>query len=375
MTKRRGNNEGSISKRKDGRWMGRYTVHTSKGPKQQAVYGKTRAEVAQKLTKAMTDRDSGLTFDSGRMTLGEYLDRWLTDAVRDTVRQRTYERYEQIARVHIKPTLGRIKLKGLTPAHVRGLYREKVDAGLAPRTVQYIHVTLQKALSQAVADGLISRSAAASVKAPRPAKKEIQPLSPDQARAFLAAAVGDRFEALYVVAVHCGLRQGELLGLKWEDVDFEAGALQVRRTLSEARTGHRFEPPKNGKGRSVRLTPHAVEALRVHLDHQLDEIGSSGDHYRDQGLVFPSRVGTPMNAKNLIARSFKPLLKRAGLPDIRFHDLRHTFATLMLRNGEHPKVVQEMLGHATIAITMDTYSHVLPNMQRDAVERLGALLM
>jgi integrase len=156
---------------------------------------------------------------------------------RDTVRQRTYERYEQIARVHIKPALWRIKLKALTPAHVRGLYREKLDSGLAPRTVQYIHTTLQKALKQAVADGLIPRNAAASVKAPRPTKKEIQPLSPDQARAFLAAARGDRFEALYVVAVHCGLRQGELLGLKWEDVDFEARTLQVRRTLSEARTG------------------------------------------------------------------------------------------------------------------------------------------
>ncbi len=374
MAKRRGNNEGSISKRNDGRWMGRYTLHTSHGPKQRAVYGKTRAEVTQKLTKAMNDRDSGLNFESGSLTLGEYLDRWLTDAVRDTVRQRTYERYEQIVRVHIKSTLGRIKLKALTPAHVRGLYREKLDSSLAPRTVQYIHTTLHKALKQAVADGLIPRNATASVKALRPTKKEIQPLSPDQVRVFLEAAHGDRFEALYVVAVHCGLREGELLGLKWEDVDFEAGTLQVRRTLSEARAGHRFEPPKNGKGRSVRLTTRAVEALRTHLEHQLEEIGSSGDLYRDQGLVFPSRVGTAMSAKNLVTRSFKPLLTQSRLPDIRFHDLRHTFATLMLRNGEHPKVVQEMLGHATIAITMDTYSHVLPNMQRDAVDRLEELL-
>jgi integrase len=177
-----------------------------------------------------------------------------------------------------------------------------------------------------------------------------------------------------VVALHCGLREGEILGLKWSDVDMDAGTLQVRRTLSEALAGHLFEPPKNGKGRSVKLTARAVEALRNHLTRQIEEIESLGDRYRDQGLVFPSQVGTPMNAKNLTARSFKPLLKKAGLPDIRFHDLRHTFATLMLQNGEHPKVVQEMLGHATIAITMDTYSHVLPNMQRDAVDRLGVLL-
>jgi len=176
------------------------------------------------------------------------------------------------------------------------------------------------------------------------------------------------------VALHCGLREGEILGLKWSDVDMDAGTLQVRRTLSEALAGHLFEPPKNGKGRSVKLTARAVEALRNHLTRQIEEIESLGDRYRDQGLVFPSQVGTPMNAKNLTARSFKPLLQKAGLPDIRFHDLRHTFATLMLQNGEHPKVVQEMLGHATIAITMDTYSHVLPNMQRDAVDRLEVLL-
>ena len=133
--------------------------------------------MAGKLAKALSDREGGLVFDAGRLTVGEYLGRWLEDSVRDTVRQRTWERYEQIARVHIKPALGRIKLKALTPAHVRGLYREKLDAGLAPRTVQYVHVTLHKALKQAVADGLIPRNAAEAVKAPRPAKKEIQPLS------------------------------------------------------------------------------------------------------------------------------------------------------------------------------------------------------
>jgi integrase len=240
--------------------------------------------------------------------------------------------------------------------------------------VQDIHATLNKALKDAVADGLIPRNTATGVKAPRPTKKEIRPLSPEQTKPLLQAARGDRFEALFVLALHCGLRQGEILGLRWSDVNLEAGTIQVKRTLSEARAGQRFEPPKNGKGRSIRLTGQAVEALRDHLELQLEEIDRLGDLYSDQGLVFPSQVGTPMNAKNLSARSFKPLLARAELPNIRFHDLRHTFATLMLQNGEHPKVVQEMLGHASIAITMDTYSHVLPNMQQDAVSRLGALL-
>src|SRR5215216_4643518 len=363
MAKRRGNGEGTITRRKDGRWEARYQVHTASGPKRKVLYGKTRAEVAEKLAKALSDRSSGLTFDTENLTLSEYLDRWLSDSVLDTVRQRTWERYEQLARVHIKPALGRIKLKALTSAHARALYREKMATGLASRTVQYIHTTLHKALNDAVADGLSPRNVTEGIKVPKPKKKEINPLSPDQARAFLAAARGDRFEALYVLAVHCGLREGELLGLKWEDVDLDAGTLAVRRTLSETRTGHRFEPPKNGKGRNIKLTAGAVEAMRRHRKRQLEKRIQFAGLYEDHGLVFPNQVGKTMNAKNLTARSFKPLLDCAGLPrSVRVHDLRHTCATVLLKLGQHPKYVQELLGHATIAITLDTYSHVLPSM-------------
>jgi integrase len=362
MAKKRGNGEGSRPrKRLDGRWEARYTIHTSKGPKRKTVYGRTRQEVADKLARALSDRTQGLTFEAGNLKLGEYLDRWLPD-IHSTVRQRTWERYEQIVRVHIKPALGRVKLKDLTATHARGLYREKLESGSSPRTVQYIHTTLRKALKDAVSDGLIPRNITDGIKAPRPKKKEINPLSPEQARAFLAAVHGDRFEALYVLAVHCGLREGELLGLKWDDVDLENGMLRVRRTLSEPKTGYIFELPKNGKGRSIKLTQAATEALRSHLGRQLEEIDGNGDDYQDQGLVFPSRRGTPMNAKNLTARSFKPILRRSGLPNIRLHDLRHTCATLMLCEGVHIKLVQELLGHATISITLDTYSHLLPGM-------------
>jgi integrase len=354
--------------------MGRYTVYTAKGPKQRAVYGRTRQEAAEKLTKAIADRDGGLTFDAGTLTVTEYLDRWLTDAVQDTVRQRTYERYEQIARVHIKPALGRLKLKSLTTTHARGLYREKLDAGLAPRTVQYIHTTFHKALKDAVADGLIPRNVAKSIKAPRPRKKEMNALSADQAHTFLSAARGDRFEALYVVALHCGLREGELLGLRWEDVDLAVGTLSVRRTLSQARIGHVFEAPKNGSGRNVRLTSGAVEALKRHRAAQNGERLNLGSLWQDHGLVFPSQRGTMMNASNLRARSFKLLLKRAGLPDIRLHDLRHTCATLLLSEGVHPKFVQELLGHANIGITLDTYSHVLPSMGDQTVAAMERVL-
>ncbi|MBX6764679.1 site-specific integrase [Rubrobacter taiwanensis] len=360
---KRGNGEGSISRRKNGTWRAEYTVYTAEGRKRKTLYGKTRREVAEKLAKAIADRNGGIVYDAGKLTVGEYLDRWLSDSVRDTVRQRTYERYESIVRVHIKPTLGRIKLKTLAPAHVRGLYREKLGAGLSPRTVQYIHVTLHKALKQAVRDELIPRNASEAIKAPRPTKKEIRPLSPDQARAFLDAARGDRFETLYVLAVHCGLREGELLGLKWEDVDLDAGTLAVRRTLSETRTGHRFEAPKNGKGRRIKLTTGAMKALRRHRKAQLEERLRAAGLWEDHGLVFPNQVGKTMNAKNLTARSFKQILERAGLPrTVRVHDLRHTCATILLKVGQHPKYVQELLGHANIGITLDTYSHVLPGM-------------
>ena len=160
MSKRRGNNEGSIYRRKDGYWVGQYGVQTAGGTKTRYIYGKTRAVVAEKLTRALADRNGGLTYNVGKMTVGEYVGPWMENSVKDTVRQRTYERYEQIVRVHIKPALGRVKLSALTPAHVRALYREKLDAGLAPRTVRYIHVTLNKALKQAVADGTIPRNAA-----------------------------------------------------------------------------------------------------------------------------------------------------------------------------------------------------------------------
>jgi integrase len=218
MAKKNGNGEGSRPRKRP---EARYTIHTSKGPKRKTVYGRTRQEVAEKLARALSDRAQGLTFEAGSLKLGEYLDRWLPD-IHHTVRQRTWERYEQIVRVHIKPALGRVKLKDLTATHARVLYREKLESGSSPRTVQYIHTTLHKALRDAVSDGLIPRNAAEGIKAPRPKKKEINPLSPEQTRAFLKAVHGDRLEALYVLAVRRGLRQGELLGLRWEDVDLEA---------------------------------------------------------------------------------------------------------------------------------------------------------
>jgi integrase len=258
---------------------------------------------------------------------------------------------------------------------VRGLYRAKLDAGLAPRSVLHIHRTLSKALKQATDDGLIPRNAASLVKPPRSGTEEIRPLDSEQVRTLFedASASGDRLEALYVVAVTTGMRRGELQGLKWEDLDLEARTLQVRRTLSEPKGGWIFEAPKSGKGRSIRLTRKAISALREHRKRQLEERMQKAGLWSDYGLVFPSTIGTPISGGNL-NRSFKALLKCAGLPAVRFHDLRHTCATLLLRQGVNPKYVQELLGHADISLTLNVYSHILPDMGDAAAGAMDAAL-
>jgi integrase len=373
---KRGNGEGSITRhKKSGLYMARYTIQTPTGTKRKTIYGKEREEVADKLIEALSNRNKGLVFDADNLKLGEYLGRWLTDSVRDTVRPTTFERYEQVVRLHIRPVLGKVKLKNLTSAHVRGLYRQKLDAGLSPRTVQYVHVTLHKALKQAIADGLIPRNVTEAVKPPQVLREEIRPLTPEQAKTLFEAAKGDRLEALYVLAVTTGLRQGELLGLKWDDVDMEAGTLQVRRTLTTAKGGPVLSAPKTkGSRRTVKISPTALEALRSHLARQLEEIDRVGSLWRENGLVFASEVGEPLRRQHVTSRRFKPLLELARLPQIRFHDLRHTCATLLLSENVNPKVVSEMLGHATIAITLDTYSHVLPTMQESAATAMEEAL-
>lgn len=232
---RRGNGEGTITRRRDGRWEVKYTVYTAEGPKRRALYGKTRAEVAEKLTKALSDRSSGLAnFVAGSITVGEYLKRWLNDSVRGSVRASTHTSYERLLRRYVVPALGGVKLKTLTAAHVQGMYRSMQDSGLSPRTVRYAHAVLRRALKQAMRWRMIPRSPCDAADPPKASRDEMRPLDHDQARRLLntARSDGDRLEALWVLAIHTGMRPGELLGLKWEDVDLETRALRVKRTLS-----------------------------------------------------------------------------------------------------------------------------------------------
>src|SRR5215211_2119972 len=341
MMSRRGNGEGSITRhKKSGLYMARYWIETPKGPKRKTIYGKKREDVADKLAKALAERADGIVYDDENMTVGEYLDSWLKGSVRGSVRQSTFDRYEIAVRVHIKPALGRLKLKKLTPAHLAAFYQDRLTAGFAPASVNKLHVTLHKAVDQAVRWHMVSRNVAEAVKAPRPVSEEMRTLSAAETRRLLEAACSDRLEALYVLAVHTGMRQGELLALKWQDVDLENAVVSVRRTITMSGGRILLGEPKTKKSRrTIRLTEAAVRALREHLDWQLGQIGRLGDLYKDQGLVFASEVGTPMNPTNLRRRSFASLLNRAKLSKIRFHDLRHTCATLLLSRNVHPKYV------------------------------------
>lgn len=365
MAGRRAKGEGSIYRRKSGGWAGQFMA----GNKRRYVYGKTKKEVADKLKAAIAERDAGRDFEAGNVTLAEYLNHWLTD-VRDTVRPQTLESYALHVRRHIGPALGHVKLANLTPGDVQGFYRDKLDTGLSARSVEYSHVVLNRALKAAVRRGAISRNVCEAVDPPRPAKKDMQPLSPEQARTLLSAASGDRLEALYTLAATAGLRQGELLGLLWKDVDLEAGRLHIRRVMVTRSGGPRFDQPKtNGSRRAVTLTPLAVSKLEAHAERQ-----RAAGLYGPDALVFSTRSGKPISPQNLTKQSFRPLLERAGLPVIRFHDLRHTCATLLLGRGVHPRVVQDLLGHASVTLTLDTYSHVLPAMQAGAADAMGDAL-
>ena len=349
MAKKQALGEGSIYRRKDGRWCAEYKDFNRKT---RYLYAKTRKEVSAKLRNALADRDAGLASDSEGLTIEKYMDRWL-ESQRDRVRSGTFKPYEAIIRLHIKPTLGKIQLDKLNALQLEELYRQKLRDGLSARRVRYIHVTIRKSLKDAVRLQLLSRNVADSATPPKPVRTEITPLTQGQMRTLLDAARGDKLECLYVLACTTGMRQGELIGLQWKDIDFDAGTLRVNRSVYDGITS----PPKTKAGnRTIRLSKLAIAALRRH------RIESA--KHRISEWVFPNSKGATIGHQNLHNRSWKPLLKKAGLPhSTRFHDLRHSCISLLLARGVPIKVVSEMAGHADVAITLSVYGHVLPDQQ------------
>jgi integrase len=371
-SKKRAAGEGTLRQRVDGSWEWRTPLSF---PVKKSFCAKRQEDVLKKRDEFLKDFEQGLDLDSKKLTVAEYLDAWLEDAVEGSVWYTTYKDHERNVRLHLKPAIGRVLLKDLTRMHVQRLLNAKSKEGYSPRTVRYVHTSLSKALTQAVDWDLVPKNVASRVKLPKRKRKKRETLSAENVGAFFAAASKDRFAALYVLAVTSGLRPGELLALKWEDVDLEAGALSVRRSVSEDERGPVIrEGTKTSGGRRLELLPVAVEALKKHRFRQNEERLRYRGLWTELDLVFPSTTGTIMRRNNLHRRSYKPLLKRAGLPDIRLYDLRHTFATLMFENREQLKLVSEMLGHASVKQTADTYTHASPTMHREAAMRLNDFL-
>ena len=368
--KRRGNNEGSITRRKDGRWQAAVTLNG----RRIYHYSKTRQECKDWISHTLQQIDIGLTYKGARLNLKEYLERWLA-TVEPSLRPKTFSQYRQVCRAHIIPIIGRIKLKDLRPDQIQGLYNAKKAAGMGQYSVRMIHVVLHRALTQALKWGLIGRNPSDAVNRPKVVHPEMKVLNSQQVQVLLSFVEGTRYEAFYYLAVTTGLRMGELMGLQWSDLIWTTGRLRIQRQVQRVTgQGIQLVPPKTKAGkRVVTLGTVALEKLRMHYNLQHQERISAAHRWKENDLVFSSTQGTPLEPRT-IQKHFKVLLKGAGLPKIRFHDLRHTAATLMLEQGAHPKIVQERLGHSAISHTLDTYSHVLPDMQGEVAEALDEML-
>lgn len=400
--KARANGEGTIYQRKDGRWEAAGYVLAANGTRKRVrVYGTTRKNAADKLAEKIADSNRGLPVATADSTLGDYLTYWLGNVAVHRLRENTHTRYAACVRLHLIPGLGTKKIARLTAKDVRtfldrlrttcrccarGLDARRNEprccaAGrcchklLSPLTLTYIHSVLKSALEHAVREEEIPRNVARNVRTGTPRPRRFEPLTADEARQFLTAAQGHRLHALFELALHTGLRKGELLGLHWEDLDLDAGTAAVRRTLQRTAAGGLTTLPTKTRAseRRIALPTRCVQSLKLHHEQQQREHEAAGTTWRHDGHVFTTAQGRPIDPSNL-TRTFITLLRKAGLRRIRFHDLRHSTATLLLEQGIELVVIKELLGHAHIGVTATVYAHVRLRLQRDAIDTLSTAL-
>ena len=368
--RRRGNGEGTLYRRSDGRWGA--TVTLDDGGRK-TFYGRSRRQVQDRLKELERQREQGLLIASADQLTGDFLARWLEDSVRNSVRPKTYDSYELNVR-RLQPLIGSVRLGSLSPAHVQSAYGALLRRGLSARSVHHAHAVLHRALKQAVLWNMIARNPTEAASRPRPIRTEMKTLSESEVRRLFEASEDDRFHALWIVLATTGVRLGEALGLRWEDVDLPGGRMMVKRALQRQRgKGLVFVEPKTGRSRrTIHLAQGAIAALGRQKRLQAEERLVNGPEWQEHGLVFATKIGRPVEGGQANWR-FHKALRGAGLPDIRVHDLRHTAATILMTRGVHPKVVQEMLGHSTIALTLDTYSHAAPAMHAQAAAQMNEL--
>lgn len=362
MARRRSKGEGSIfySKQK-GLWVSKITLPDGTTRKK---YGKRQADVREYHLAALNQLRQGMLPKDDTITVSQFMTHYFETVSKHTLRPTTQQGQETMIRVHINPALGRIKLKDLRPDHLQSFYSQKLASGLSKRSVQLLHVTLRTALKQAVRWGLIARNVTDLVQAPRPTRPSPTFFTKEQLTKFLETVKGHRWYPIYVLLIYGGFREGEVLGIHFEDCDMVNRIINVRHTVTTLRTGLAITEPKTKSSRrAVTLPKIAYDALKEHLD-QLE---------LNHGLIFTTPLGNPIYPRNFI-RHFKSVLKEAGLPDIRVHDLRHSHASLLLASGVNPKLVQERLGHSSITLTMDTYSHVIPSLQEEVARRIDDLM-
>ena len=379
MAKKRANGEGNIRKRKDGRWEGRYTAgHDPETGK--AIYknvlGRTQAEVKSKL-KAAIEESKGLDVTkAGKYTVGAWMDEWFENYAKVKVRPSSHQTYRGYIDNHIKPNIGKIPLEKLTSLELQKLYKKLLEKGrvdrieskhqakgLSPKTVRNIHQIIASAMKLAKEQKIIASDPTESCTLPKLEHREMKTLSVEQLASFLREAKESGVFEMYYVEMATGLRRGELLGLKWEDIDLEQGDLRVKRQIARI-NGEVIEAPLKTKN-AYRTLPLAEDTIVV-LKQQRKKVGSSP-------WVFPSPTGGPISPDSVLHMLHR-VLKRAGLPKVRFHDLRHTFATLALQNGVDIKTVSGMLGHFSAGFTLDTYAHVTSAAQRQAAQTMGNVL-
>lgn len=393
---KRAHGEGSIYKRKNGSWAGvtRYVDPDTGEKKKHFVYGKNPKETAAKKQKFEDGLKKGILPKAGQITVGQWLDEWIETYAKPRVRQNTYEGYHRIISSHLKPSIGAIILSELRPNHVQKMLNQKQKNGnlrtggpLGARQIEYIFTVLNMAVTQAVKNNMVIRNVCDATNKPQKVRKEFIPWTSLEINRFLQTVKHDRLFALYMVACGAGLRRSEILGLKWDDIDLEGGTLTVRRTLVRVKgiPPYKFGEPKTIKSRRTIPLPDsvtralttwksqlAVEKLRwreLHKEMPKETIPP----FNQFNLVFCNEMGEPTNPES-ISRAFKRDLGKAKLRNIRFHDLRHGHATMLLELGENIKVISDRLGHSTITLTADTYSHVTEQLQREASRKLEQVL-
>jgi integrase len=339
-----------------------------------SFYGDTRQEAVKKMQEVIHDIDRGITTTkSDRLTLGAYLDSWVA-IKKPEMEYSAWLRYEQYSRLHIKPALGRVPLLKLSAHQLSTLYARKLEEGLAANTVRHLHACLHAALEDALMHDQVIRNVADLVRPPKAPHLDMQTYTPEQANRLLDAAQGDRLEAMYVLMLTSACRLGELLGLRWTALDLDRAEMQISMALKDVSSRRTLGRPKTPRSRrTIPLTPRAIEALKHHRIEQMEERLAYGPDWNAQNLVFVTTTGNAYARTNWRKQQYVPMITKAGLPYIRPHDLRHTAATLLLLEGVQPIVVSELLGHSSVAFTLQTYGHVQAEMRkpaRDAMERI-----